>query len=830
MTGLRTRAVRTMGRSSVVMLSLTVALLVAPSSGATPESDAADTAITAAWHADGGADGELGDKDGGLYQVGEGFGQNFADGKIYYTQRTGAHHVHGAVLDKYQAVGGPADSDLGFPTDDEGAGKAQSSRNSTFSAADDPVIFWTPDNGAWVVRGAINAAWDKLGGSAGTLGVPTADETWKGGVVSQTFTGGEISWDTKAKTFTTSPADLAGQLTGLQIPGDATTAIAAARRAAGGPLGPLGTEEGSQYKAGDKGVGQNYSGGAIFYSPDTGATAVVGPILDKYRGAGGPQGDLGLPTGSDTDGSATPTSRTVTFAAADQPAIVWTQDHGAFIVRGAMNAAWSKLGGLTGKLGAPTADQTVAGDVVSQKFSGGSISWNSATQAFTADPSDLTAQLADVKVPSQDLTKSGPGVAKGKWYQFHWWWLLAIIPLVLAVGALAIAAVLRRRRRSELSGQSDEFGPYDQAADHDEHPEYDEHHEYGDHPGDDEHHDYVDGRGGEYADDHYGDEHFDDEHHDQRYGDAHFGDEHFGDEHYPDEHLPDQQGVASQYHAGSPQFQDDPDAVDTAPNAIASLEPPSPPESDVPQPHAPGWAGLGAGLGAAGLGAAGVAAGRAGLFGRRTEEPLASDSDHDADGHDVADATPDQEAPPESAASATAGDVHDDVHDDLHDGDQHGDESADLPAGAPGAAAAGAASLGAAGIGAARAGLFGHHFGGQQPSPVAGDATAEPGDQLPSEPAEQAEPQPESDSETEPAAGPPSGRHHAVHVDEPETAQMSFRVALGNKESAPEGYEIKADTKSGHYWVPGSPGYDAAPAEIWFASEDFAITNGFIRG
>ena len=39
-------------------------------------------------------------------------------------------------------------------------------------AADNPVIFWTPDTGARVVRGPINAAWDKLGGSAGQLGVP----------------------------------------------------------------------------------------------------------------------------------------------------------------------------------------------------------------------------------------------------------------------------------------------------------------------------------------------------------------------------------------------------------------------------------------------------------------------------------------------------------------------------------------------------------------------------------------------------------------------------------------------------------------------------------
>ena len=47
---------------------------------------------------------------------------------------------------------------------------------------------------------------------------PTADESWKGDVVSQPFTGGEVSWNAKTKAFTTTPADLAGQLTGVDVP------------------------------------------------------------------------------------------------------------------------------------------------------------------------------------------------------------------------------------------------------------------------------------------------------------------------------------------------------------------------------------------------------------------------------------------------------------------------------------------------------------------------------------------------------------------------------------------------------------------------------------
>ena len=76
----------------------------------------------------------------------------------------------------------------------------------------------------------------------------------------------------------------------------------------------------------------------------------------------------------------------------------------------------------------------------------------------------------------------------------------------------------------------------------------------------------------------------------------------------------------------------------------------------------------------------------------------------------------------------------------------------------------------------------------------------------------------------------PSGRHAAIQVDEPEDAGWtSMRLATGDRYRAPEGYPIKADTKTGLYWAPGSPGYRDTEAEIWFASEEFARTNGFVR-
>ena len=90
--------------------------------------------------------------------------------------------------------------------------------------------------------------------------------------------------------------------------------------------------------------------------------------------------------------------------------------------------------------------------------------------------------------------------------------------------------------------------------------------------------------------------------------------------------------------------------------------------------------------------------------------------------------------------------------------------------------------------------------------------------------------EPDEDEEAEPASGPPSGRHAAIVLDEPAPAQTALRLALDDPYQAPAGYPVKADTTTGLYWMPGSGDYDAARAEIWFASEEFALTNGFVKG
>ncbi len=454
MTGQQGRSGAVVRRAVLGLVALATALgvctaLLAPVAAASPLGEA-DDAMTAAWKAAGGDDSDLGAKQGEAYTAGAGFAQDFVHGKMFFTPATGPRSMMGAILDKYEALGGPAASDLGFPTMNEARGLAgPDSRVSTFSASDKPLIYWTADHGAFVVRGAINAAWDKLGSSGGALGVPVSDETYDGEVATQAFSTGRVSWNRLTKAFTTVPPDLANQLTDLQVPIDPTAAINMAWRASGGPSGPLGAVQGDQYPVAGDGLGQNFAGGKVFFSPATGANAVESDILAKYESLGGPGGStLGFPIANEADGGLKPASRVSAFAANDKPVIFWTPDHGAFVVRGAINAAWDKLGGPTGKLGAPVGDQTVNKDVITQKFTGGQIAWNQAKNTFSTQPANLASSLSGLQVPGQKMPSGTPAPGAGSLLDWRRWWLPVGVPAVALIGLAALVAWIGRRRRA----------------------------------------------------------------------------------------------------------------------------------------------------------------------------------------------------------------------------------------------------------------------------------------------------------------------------------------------------------------------------------------------
>ncbi|PHN07047.1 LGFP repeat-containing protein [Flavilitoribacter nigricans] len=72
---------------------------------------------------------------------------HFQGGSIYWTPQTGAHEVHGAIRDKWSAMGWER-SFLGYPTSDELKG-ANGLRYSEFQGG---RICWTAQRGAWVEK------------------------------------------------------------------------------------------------------------------------------------------------------------------------------------------------------------------------------------------------------------------------------------------------------------------------------------------------------------------------------------------------------------------------------------------------------------------------------------------------------------------------------------------------------------------------------------------------------------------------------------------------------------------------------------------------------
>jgi uncharacterized protein with LGFP repeats len=124
----------------------------------------------------GGANSFLGKPVGNEYApTPGGKAQNYQNGAIYWTSRTGAHVVHGAFLAKYRQLGGPAGL-LGYPIMDEAAVSDRIGQYIRFSRSGGAYLYWTPRTGAHAVYGAILAEYLRLHGPTSTLGYPITDE------------------------------------------------------------------------------------------------------------------------------------------------------------------------------------------------------------------------------------------------------------------------------------------------------------------------------------------------------------------------------------------------------------------------------------------------------------------------------------------------------------------------------------------------------------------------------------------------------------------------------------------------------------------------------
>ncbi|MFD0485576.1 GDSL-type esterase/lipase family protein [Kineococcus sp. GCM10028916] len=125
------------------------------------------------------------------FEVRGGRGQHFQGGSIYWSPATGAHDVAGAIREEW-AVLGWENSPLGFPLTSEVPLPRDGGRLQRFSGG---VVYWTARTGARTVRGAILSAWADTGYEGGRLGYPTSDEYDVAGGRRSDFQFGSITWD-----------------------------------------------------------------------------------------------------------------------------------------------------------------------------------------------------------------------------------------------------------------------------------------------------------------------------------------------------------------------------------------------------------------------------------------------------------------------------------------------------------------------------------------------------------------------------------------------------------------------------------------------------------
>jgi uncharacterized protein with LGFP repeats len=246
-------------------------------------------------------------------------------------------------------VSGP----LGLPASGETylpGGGARSDFSSGLS------LIWGPTTGARALGSGIVARWTALGAGVSPIGFPTDDERWVAGGSSASFQNGGIYW---SSTTGTQPV---------------RAAIDQHYRASGGPADigfPLYPEQptgGALY--------QQFSRlSSIYWSSYTGAHVVVGGIRDHWRALGAEWGPLGLPTGDET---AVAGGRKSDFQGGT---VYWSPSSGAHAVLSAIGAGYAAQGGPSSTLGFPVSDQYAAGGNIRQDFSGGSLIWYAASNS-----------------------------------------------------------------------------------------------------------------------------------------------------------------------------------------------------------------------------------------------------------------------------------------------------------------------------------------------------------------------------------------------------------------------------------------------------------------
>lgn len=279
--------------------------------------------------------------------------QEFDHGSIAWTATTKAQPVTGDILARWAAQNF-ADGKMGYPIAAETCGLPQSGCYQDYEGG---AIIWSPATGAQPTWGPTRARWAALNFVDGPMRYPTGDVTCglpQGGCY-QDYQGGAIIW---------SPA------TGAQPTWGATRARWATLNFVNGPMGYPTSAETCGLPQG--GCYQDYQAGAIIWSPRTGAQPTWGSIRARWGTLNFVDGPMGYPTGAETCGL----TQGGCYQDYQGGAIIWSPGTGAQPTWGATRAEWGARNFDRGSLGFPTGAETCSGGPCTQYYQFGKVSWS----------------------------------------------------------------------------------------------------------------------------------------------------------------------------------------------------------------------------------------------------------------------------------------------------------------------------------------------------------------------------------------------------------------------------------------------------------------------
>jgi uncharacterized protein with LGFP repeats len=277
--------------------------------------------------------------------------QEFTRGAVYWSAATGAHVLSRAGTSaKWRSEFGEMGS-LGYPTEDTQCIPRNGGCRQQFETGS---VYWSPDAGAHFTIGPIRDRWTGMGAENGALRYPTTDTVcgMKDNGCYQFFQGGVLYWS-----IATGPQPVFGS-------------IYHRWQAGGWERGFLGYPTSTE-ACGLRGGGcyQFFQGGAIYWSPTTGAQVVKGAVYDRWASKGWERGSLGYPTGNEVCGL----RGGGCYQFFQGGAIYWSPATGAHAVSGRIYDRWAAQGWERGRLGYPATEEFGTPGGTAQRFQGGML-------------------------------------------------------------------------------------------------------------------------------------------------------------------------------------------------------------------------------------------------------------------------------------------------------------------------------------------------------------------------------------------------------------------------------------------------------------------------